>query len=128
MNTNNLQGNLKTLFENDYPGSDLLYENLISPLWAGTEKSKKVIFLDEEDKNKINSVVIFAFQGSDINFVDVELADSVILKRNRVTINKYISKIIVDVYQSVLIFFHYKDFLLPPTKNSVLLPLFIIHG
>lgn len=109
MNTNNLQGNLKTLFENDYPGSDLLYENLISPLWAGTEKSKKVIFLDEEDKNKINSVVIFAFQGSDINFVDVELADSVILKRNRVTINKYISKIIVDVYQSVLIFFHYKD-------------------
>lgn len=109
MNANNLQGNLKTLFENDYPGSDILYENLISPLWAGTEKSKKNIPLDEVDKSKITSVVIFAFQGSDINFVDVELADSVVLKRNRVTINKYISKMIVDVYQSVLIFFHYKD-------------------
>lgn len=109
MNANNLQGNFKTLFESDYPGSDILYKNLISPLWAGTEKSKKVIFLDEEDKSKINSVVIFAFQGSDINFVDVELADSVVLKRNRVTINKYISKTILDIYQSALIFFHYKD-------------------
>ncbi len=104
-----LQNQFRQLFENDYPGIEAIREKIITPLWKDCNFPNRKIDLDKHDKSKIKDITIFANQNSDINFVDVELSDSVVLKHNRVTINRYISKAILDAYQSTLIFFHYKD-------------------
>ncbi len=104
-----LQNQFRALFENNYPGAEELRQKLIAPLWKDTESSNLTIAVDTQDKDKIKGITIFASQSSDINFVDVELADSIVLKNNRVAINRYITKYIIDAYQSALIFFHYKD-------------------
>ena len=103
------QQNLREFFESDYPGIEAIREKLIAPLWKGCGSPNKPIDLSEQDKGKIKSITIFANQGSEINFVDVEISDSVVLRHNRATINRYIAKSILDAYQSTLIFFHYKD-------------------
>lgn len=104
-----LEQQFRKLFQNDYPGIEILREKLISPLWKDIGNPKINIDISENEKNKISQITIFANQGSEINFVDVELTDSVVLRNNRVTINKYIANHVVDIYQSALIFFHYKN-------------------
>lgn len=104
-----LKNELRELFENNYPGMKVIREKLIAPLWADINAPQKHIEINNQDKAKIKDITIFANQNSEINFVDVELADSVVLKNNRVTINRYITNHIVDIYQSALIFFHYAE-------------------
>ena len=107
-----LKKQFREIFENEYPGMETLREKLIKPLWAdiGTPSLDVTdVTIEQKDTNKISKITVFANQNSDINFVDVELSDSVILKNNRVTINRYITNKIVDVYQSALIFFHYAN-------------------
>ena len=104
-----LKKQFRELFENEYPGMESLREKLINPLWTDIGTPFLEIPVDQKDKNKIKKITIFANQGSDINFVDVELSDTIVLKRNRATINRYITNKIVDIYQSALIFFHYTN-------------------
>ena len=104
-----LKQQFRDLFENEYPGIEILREKLIRPLWNDIGTPFLDIPVEQKDTNKIKKITIFATQNSDINFVDVELSDSIILKNNRVTINRYITNKIVDVYQSALIFFHYAN-------------------
>lgn len=106
----NLEQQFRQLFENDYPGIESLRINLIEPLWSDvSHPAKSDIEISENDKKKISKITIFANQNSEINFVDVELTNSVVLRKNRVTINKYIANHLIDIYQSALIFFHYQD-------------------
>ena len=104
-----LKKQFRELFENEYPGMETLREKLIKPLWTEVGTPSLVVPIEQNDTNKIKKITIFANQGSDINFVDVELSDTIVLKRNRATINRYITNKIVDVYQSALIFFHYEN-------------------
>lgn len=104
-----LKQQFRELFENEYPGMETLREKLIKPLWTEIGKPSLIVPIEQNDTNKIKKITIFANQGSDINFVDVELSDTIVLKRNRATINRYITNKIVDVYQSALIFFHYEN-------------------
>ena len=108
MNTT-LQNQFRDLFENEYPGMDDLREKLIRPLWKDISTPSYIVPIEQKDTNKIKKITIFANQGSDINFVDVELSDTIVLKKNKATINRYITNKIVDIYQSALIFFHYEN-------------------
>mgnify|MGYP002520808187 CR=1 FL=1 len=104
--------NLRSLFENEYPGKKVLFENLIKPIFV---KANDTTLTDEQelsdsDKKQIKSFRIIAqVRGSfPITFADIELQDNVALKRNRVNIQNCVRKI-MENDSNALIFFHFTD-------------------
>ena len=104
--------NLRTLFENEYPGKKVLFESLIKPIFV---KANDTTLTDEQelsdsDKKQIKSFRIIAqVRGSfPITFADVELQNNVALKRSRVNIQNCVRKI-MENDSNALIFFHFAD-------------------
>lgn len=104
--------NLRTLFENKYPGKDRIFEELIKPIF---DKAKDATLTDnqqlsESDKRLVKSFSIIAQVrgGFPITFADVELKDTVALKRSRVAIQSCVRKIMTND-SSAIIFFHFTD-------------------
>ena len=104
--------NLRTLFENKYPGKDRIFEELIKPIF---DKAKDATLTDnqqlsENDKRLVKSFSIIAQVrgGFPITFADVELKDTVALKRSRVAIQNCVRKIMTND-SSAIIFFHFTD-------------------
>ncbi|MDO5773555.1 MAG: Eco57I restriction-modification methylase domain-containing protein [Spirochaetales bacterium] len=104
--------NLRTLFENEYPGKKVLFESLIKPIFV---KANDTTLTDEQelsdsDKKQIKSFRIIAqVRGSfPITFADVELQDNVALKRSRVNIQNCVRKV-MENDSNAIIFFHFAD-------------------
>lgn len=104
--------NLRTLFENEYPGKKVLFESLIKPIFV---KANDTTLTDEQelsdsDKKQIKSFRIIAqVRGSfPITFADIELQDNVALKRSRVNIQNCVRKV-MENDSNALIFFHFTD-------------------
>ena len=104
--------NLRTLFENKYPGKDRIFEEVIKPIF---DKVKDATLTDnqqlsESDKRLVKSFSIIAQVrgGFPITFADVELKDTVALKRSRVAIQSCVRKIMTND-SSAIIFFHFTD-------------------
>lgn len=104
--------NLRTLFENEYPGKKVLFESLIKPIFV---KANDTTLTDEQelsdsDKKQIKSFRIIAqVRGSfPITFADIELQDNVALKRSRINIQNCVRKV-MENDSNALIFFHFTD-------------------
>ena len=104
--------NLRTLFENKYPGKDRIFSEVIKPIF---DKAKDATLTDnqqlsESDKRLVKSFSIIAQVrgGFPITFADVELKDTVALKRSRVAIQNCVRKIMTND-SSAIIFFHFTD-------------------
>ncbi|MBD5404697.1 MAG: N-6 DNA methylase [Treponema sp.] len=103
---------LRTLFESEYPGKERLFDTLIKPIFS---KAKDTSLTDEQvlldaDKKQIKSFSIIAQVrgGFPIVFADVELQDTVALKRSRVGIQKCVRKV-MENDSNAIIFFHFTD-------------------
>ena len=103
---------LREFFESEYPGKQVLFEHLIKPIFA---KAKDTTLTDEQvlsdaDKKQIKSFSIIAQVrgGFPVTFADVELQDTVALKRSRVNIQSCVRKIMANDSNAV-IFFHFTD-------------------
>ena len=103
---------LRTVFEHAYPGKDKIYESIILPIFKTAKDLRKThpIALAESDKkNVLQASIIAQVAGTfPVTFADVEVQSSVHLKRNRVSIQNCIRKIMED-NTSALIFFHFAD-------------------
>ena len=104
--------NLRTLFENKYPGKEVIFSEVIKPIF---DKAKDTTLTDnqqlsESDKRLVKSFSIIAQVrgGFPITFADVELKDTVALKRSRVAIQSCVRKIMTND-SSAIIFFHFTD-------------------
>ena len=104
--------NLRTLFENKYPGKYRIFSEVIKPIF---DKAKDATLTDnqqlsESDKRLVKSFSIIAQVrgGFPITFADVELKDTVALKRSRVAIQNCVRKIMTND-SSAIIFFHFTD-------------------
>ncbi|MDY4768967.1 MAG: N-6 DNA methylase [Treponema sp.] len=104
--------NLRTLFENKYPGKEVIFSEVIKPIF---DKAKDATLTDnqqlsESDKRLVKSFSIIAQVrgGFPITFADVELKDTVALKRSRVAIQSCVRKIMTND-SSAIIFFHFTD-------------------
>ena len=103
---------LRTLFESEYPEKEKLFEALIKPIFS---KAKDTSLTDEQvlsdaDKRQIKSFSIIAQVrgGFPIVFADVELQDTVALKRSRVNIQNCVRKV-MENDSNAIIFFHFTD-------------------
>ena len=103
---------LRTLFESEYPGKERLFDTLIKPIFS---KAKDTSLTDEQvlsdaDKRQIKSFSIIAQVrgGFPIVFADVELQDTVALKRSRVNIQNCVRKV-MENDSNAIIFFHFTD-------------------
>ena len=103
---------LRTLFESEYPGKEKLFEALIKPIFS---KAKDTLLtpkqdLSDADKKQIKSFSIIAQVrgGFPIVFADVELQDTVALKRSRVGIQNCVRKV-MENDSNAIIFFHFTD-------------------
>lgn len=103
---------LRTLFESEYPGKEKLFEALIKPIFS---KAKGTLLtpkqdLSDADKKQIKSFSIIAQVrgGFPIVFADVELQDTVALKRSRVGIQNCVRKV-MENDSNAIIFFHFTD-------------------
>lgn len=103
---------LRKFFESEYPGKKVLFEKLIKPIFA---KAKDATLTDEQvlsdaDKKQIKSFSIIAQVrgGFPVTFADVELQDTVALKRSRVNIQSCVRKIMAND-SNAIIFFHFTD-------------------
>ena len=102
----------RTIFEQSYPGKDRIYEDIIVPIFTKARDLRQTapIALAEADKKIISQASIIAQVAGTfpVTFADVEVQSSVHLKRNRVSIQNCIRKIMEDK-SSALIFFHFAD-------------------
>ena len=102
----------RTIFEHAYPGKDSIYEKIILPIFKKAVDLRKTtpIALAESDKKIVLQASIMAQVAGTfpVTFADVEVQSSVHLKRNRVSIQNCIRKIMED-NTSALIFFHFAD-------------------
>ena len=102
----------RTIFEQAYPGKDSIYEKIILPIFKNATDLRKTpaIALAEADKKIVLQASIIAQVAGTfpVTFADVEVQSSVHLKRNRVSIQNCIRKIMED-NTSALIFFHFAD-------------------
>ena len=103
---------LRELFESEYPGKKAIFENLIQPIFA---KAKDATLTDNQilsdsDKKQIKSFSIIAQVrgGFPITFADVEVQDSVALKRSRVNIQNCVRKMMAND-SNAIIFFHFTN-------------------
>lgn len=104
--------NLRTVFENEYPGKEKIFEELIKPIFVKAKDTTLTnqLELSEADKKQIKSFSIIAQVrgGFPITFADVELNDTVALKRSRVNIQNCVRKI-MENDSNAIIFFHFAD-------------------
>ena len=104
--------NLRTVFENEYPGKEKIFEELIKPIFVKAKDTTLTnqLKLSEADKKQIKSFSIIAQVrgGFPITFADVELNDTVALKRSRVNIQNCVRKI-MENDSNAIIFFHFAD-------------------
>ena len=104
--------NLCAIFENEYPGKERIFEDLIKPIFVKAKDTTLTskIELSEADKKRIKAFSIIAQVrgGFPITFADVELNDTVALKRSRVNIQNCVRKIIAND-SNAIIFFHFSD-------------------
>ncbi len=103
---------LRTIFESTYPGKEVIFSEVIKPIF---DKAKDATLTDnqqlsESDKRLVKSFSIIAQVrgGFPITFADVELKDTVALKRSRVAIQNCVRKIMTND-SSAIIFFHFTD-------------------
>ncbi len=103
---------LRALFESEYPGKQVIFENLIQPIFS---KAKDATLTDNQilsdsDKKQIKSFSIIAQirGGFPITFADVEVQDTVALKRSRVNIQNCVRKMMAND-SNAIIFFHFTD-------------------
>ena len=103
---------LRTIFESAYPGKEVIFSEVIKPIF---DKAKDATLTDnqqlsESDKRLVKSFSIIAQVrgGFPITFADVELKDTVALKRSRVAIQNCVRKIMTND-SSAIIFFHFTD-------------------
>lgn len=103
---------LRTIFESAYPGKEVIFSEVIKPIF---DKAKDTTLTDnqqlsESDKRLVKSFSIIAQVrgGFPITFADVELKDTVALKRSRVAIQSCVRKIMTND-SSAIIFFHFTD-------------------
>ena len=103
---------LRTIFESAYPGKEVIFSEVIKPIF---DKAKDATLTDnqqlsESDKRLVKSFSIIAQLrgGFPITFADVELKDTVVLKRSRVAIQSCVRKIMTND-SSAIIFFHFTD-------------------
>lgn len=103
---------LRTLFESEYPGKKAIFEKLIQPIFKKAKDTtlSNEIDITEGDKKQIKSFRIFSQVrgGFPIVFADVEVQDSVALKRSRVTIQNCVRKM-MENDSNAIIFFHFSD-------------------
>lgn len=106
------KGELRTLFESEYPGKKAIFEKLIQPIFKKAKDTtlSNEIDITEGDKKQIKSFSIIAQVrgGFPIAFADVEVQDSVALKRSRVTIQNCVRKM-MENDSNAIIFFHFSD-------------------
>ena len=102
----------RTIFEQTYPGKDKIYEDIILPIFKNAtdlRKTTPITLAAADKKNVLQASVIAQVAGTfPVTFADVEVQSSVHLKRNRVSIQNCIRKIMED-NTSALIFFHFAD-------------------
>ena len=103
---------LRELFESEYPGKRSIFDNLIQPIFS---KAKDTTLTDnqilsESDKKLIKSFSIIAQVrgGFPIVFADVEVKDTVALRRSRVNIQNCVRKM-MENDSNAIIFFHFTD-------------------
>lgn len=103
---------LRKVFESAYPGKEVIFNEVIKPIF---DKAKDATLTDnqqlsENDKRLVKSFSIIAQVrgGFPITFADVELKDTVALKRSRVAIQNCVRKIMTND-SSAIIFFHFTD-------------------
>ncbi len=103
---------LRKVFESAYPGKEVIFNEVIKPIF---DKAKDATLTDnqqlsESDKRLVKSFSIIAQVrgGFPITFADVELKDTVALKRSRVAIQNCVRKIMTND-SSAIIFFHFTD-------------------
>ena len=103
---------LRTLFESEYPGKKAIFENLIQPIFTKAKDTtlSKEMDITEGDKKQIKSFSIIAQVrgGFPITFADVEVKDTVALKRSRVNIQNCVRKMMAND-SNAIIFFHFTD-------------------
>lgn len=103
---------LRALFENEYPGKEKIVEQLIKPIFVKAKDTTKTEEreVSEADKKQIKSFRIIAQVrgGFPIIFADVEVNDSVALKRSRVNIQSCVRKVLEND-SNAIIFFHFSD-------------------
>jgi hypothetical protein len=104
---------LRKFFEGDYPGQKTLFNELVRPIFT---RANDATLTDERelsdgDRKQIKSFKIFAqVRGAfPITFADVELNDSVVLKRSRVKIQHCVKKTLQTPNSCAIIFFHFAD-------------------
>ena len=106
------KGELRTLFESEYPGKKAIFEKLIQPIFKKAKDTtlSNEIDITEGDKKQIKSFRIFSQVrgGFPIVFADVEVQDSVALKRSRVNIQNCVRKM-MENDSNAIIFFHFSD-------------------
>lgn len=102
----------RTFFEQAYPGKDKIYEDIILPIFKNAtdlRKTTPIALAESDKKNVLQASIIAQVAGTfPVTFADVEVQSSVHLKRNRVSIQNCIRKIMED-NTSALIFFHFAD-------------------
>lgn len=103
---------LRALFESEYPGKERLFGSLIKPIFSkakDTSLTDKQVLADSDRKQiKSFSIIAQVRGGFPIVFADVELQDTVDLKRSRVAIQNCVRKVMQD-YSNAIIFFHFTD-------------------
>ena len=102
----------RTIFEHAYPGKDKIYEEIILPIFrkaVDLRKTTQIALAESDKKIVLQASIIAQVAGTfPVTFADVEVQSSVHLKRNRVSIQNCIRKIMED-NTSALIFFHFAD-------------------
>ena len=102
----------RTIFEQAYPGKESIYEKIILPIFKNAtdlRKTPAIALAEADTKIILQALVIAQVTGTfPITFADVTVQSSVHLKRNRVSIQNCIRKIMED-NTSALIFFHFAD-------------------
>ena len=103
---------LRTLFESEYPGKEKLFEALIKPIFS---KAKDTFLTPEQDLSDVDKKQIKSFSiiaqvrgGFPIVFADVELQDTVALKRSRMNIQNCVRKV-MENDSNAIIFFHFTN-------------------
>ncbi len=103
---------LRAFFESEWAGKEAIFEKLIKPIFVkaqDTTKSSEFELLESEKKQiKSFSIIAQVRGGFPITFADVELQDSVALKRSRVSIQNCVRRIMQDD-SNAIIFFHFSD-------------------
>lgn len=102
----------RDIFENSYPGKQVIYNDIILPVFSKAEDQSFTDPLEIQDKDSslINNAQIFAqTKGAcPIAFADVELKENVDIKRCRVNIQHCI-KSVIQKRSSAIVFFHYEN-------------------